>query len=120
MIFLRIPSKKIKKLKPDSAFGPDKIGPRVLQATADILCAPLVIVFRKSLEEGVVPGNITPIFKSGSRMAAGNCRPVSLTCICKLMESINLDNMVLHLSKYELINASQHGFMAQVMSNKFD
>ena len=77
------------------------------------------------MEEGVVPddwrmGNITPIFKSGSCMAAGNCRPVSLTCICKLMESIIRDNMVLHLSKYELINASQHGFMAQVMSNKFD
>ena len=35
LIFLRIPFKKIKKLKADSAFGPDKIGPHVLQAMAD-------------------------------------------------------------------------------------
>ena len=40
---------KIQKLKPDSAFGPDKNGPRILQA------APLAIVFRKSLEEDIVP-----------------------------------------------------------------
>ena len=84
-----------------------------------ILCAPFAAVFRKSMDEGVVPddwrkGNITPIFKSGSRMAAGNYRPVSLTCIiCKLMESIVRDNIVLHLLKYELIKSSQHGFMAQ-------
>ena len=84
-----------------------------------ILCAPFAVVFRKSMDEGVVPddwrkGNITPIFKSGSRMAAGNYRPVSLTCIiCKLMESIVRDNIVLHLLKYELIKSSQHGFMAQ-------
>ena len=111
-------SEKIEKLKPDSAFGPDKIGPRVLQATSDVLCAPLSVVFTKSLIEGVVPDdwrrqNITPIFKAGSRMVAGNYRPVSLTCIvCKIMESIIRDNIVQHLVKYQLIKASQHGFMA--------
>ena len=110
-------SEKIKKLKPDSAFGPDKIGPRVLQATSDVLCSPLSVVFTKSLQEGVVPddwrkANITPIFKSGSRMSAGNYRPVSLTCIvCKIMESIIRDNMIVHLVKFQLIKASQHGFM---------
>ena len=100
-----------------TAFGPDKIGPRILQANADVLCAPLAVVFRKSLEEGVVPddwrkGKITPIFKSGSRMTPGNYRPVSLTSIaCKIMESIIKDNMLLHLIKFELIKESQHGFM---------
>ena len=111
-------SEKIKKLKPDSAFGPDKLGPRVLQATSDVLCAPLSAVFAKSLLEGVVPDdwrrqNITPIFKAGSRMVAGNYRPISLTCIvCKIMESIIRDNIVSHLVKFQLIKASQHGFMA--------
>ena len=113
-----IVKEKIHRLKPDSAFGPDQIGPRILQATSDVLCFPLSVVFRKSLDEGVVPddwkkGNITPIFKSGSRMSAGNYRPVSLTSIvCKIMESIIRDNIVLHLVKYELIKDSQHGFMS--------
>ena len=58
-------------------------------------------------------GNITPIFKSGSKMTPGNYRPVSLTCIvCKLMESIIRDNIISHLNKYALIHSSQHGFTA--------
>ena len=111
-------SEKIKKLKPDSAFGPDYVGPRLLHAASEVLCAPLSVIFRKSLEEGVVPedwrkANITPIFKAGSKMVAGNYRPVSLTCVlCKVMESIIKDCMVLHFMKYNLIKTSQHGFMA--------
>ena len=72
----------------------------------------------RSLEEGVVPedwkrANICPIFKAGSRMSAGNYRPVSLTCIvCKLMESIIRENIVAHLNRYALIHSSQHGFTA--------
>ena len=109
---------KIKALNPSSAFGPDRIGPRLLQATADILCVPLGLVFVRCMEEGLVPddwrmANVTPIFKSGSKAKAGNYRPVSLTCIiCKLMESIIRDAMILHLTSNNLIRASQHGFMA--------
>ena len=94
------------------------MGPRVLQEAVDILCVPLSTVFMRSLDEGVVPddwkrANITPIFKSGSRMSPGNYRPVSLTCIiCKVMESIIRDNIVSHLNKYALIHFSQHGFTA--------
>ena len=111
-------ARKIDKLKTTGAFGPDRIGPRVLQEASDILCAPLSIVFMRSLEEGVVPddwkrANICPIFKSGSRMIPGNYRPVSLTCIiCKLMESIIRENIVSHLNRYALIHSSQHGFTA--------
>ena len=70
------------------------------------------------MEEGLVPddwrmANVTPIFKAGSKAKAGNYRPVSLTCIiCKLMESIIRDGMILHLTSNNLIRASQHGFMA--------
>ena len=46
-------------------------------------------------------------------MTAGNYRPISLTCIvCKTMESIIRDNMILHFTKYELIHSTQYGFMA--------
>ena len=83
----------------------------------DVISVPLAIIYTKSLEEGVVPGdwrcaNITPVFKKGSKSAAGNYRPVSLTCIlCKVMESIIRDAIVTHLTKNKLILPSQHGFM---------
>ena len=69
------------------------------------------------MEEGIVPAdwrtaNITPIFKKGSKSAAGNYRPVSLTSIlCKVMEAIVRDMIMEHLEKWKLILPSQHGFM---------
>ena len=108
---------KLLALKPGSAHGPDKVSCRTLKEVADILCLPLSIVFRRSMDEGVVPedwrkANITPIFKGGSKMVPGNYRPVSLTCvICKVMESIIKEDMVHHLTTHSLIRLSQHGFM---------
>jgi hypothetical protein len=109
---------KLAKLRPDSAPGPDKLWPRVLQKLADILAQPLAIVYTKCLGEGTVPpewklANVAPIFKKGSKGCAGNYRPVSLTCVlCKVMESILRDAIVIHLKKFNLIRHSQHGFMA--------
>jgi len=41
--------------------------------------------------------HITALYKKGSRANVGNCRPISLTSIvCKLMESILLDNIMSH------------------------
>ena len=58
-------------------------------------------------------GNITPIFKKGSKGSPGNYRPVSLTCVlCKVMESLLRDSIVDHLAKHKLIHSTQHGFMS--------
>ena len=72
---------------------------------------------RKTLEEGVVPedwrtANVSPIYKKGAKHSPGNYRPVSLTSVCcKMMESILKDDIVEHLDRHKIINASQHGFM---------
>ena len=108
---------KIKKLKTSSAAGPDKIGPRLLQELSDIISYPLSVVYTKSLAEGYVPSdwksaNITPIFKKGSKYSVGNYRPISLTSIvCKIMESILRDKIMLHIASHNIINSSQHGFL---------
>ena len=109
--------KKLDDLTPTSAPGPDRLWPRVLCNLSDVLSEPLAIIYSKCLEEGVVPNDwklahITPIFKKGSKAAAGNYRPVSLTCVlCKVMESIIKDAVMEHLSSNNLIKSTQHGFM---------
>ena len=108
--------KKLNNLKPFSAPGPDGLRPSLLKDLSTDLCLPLAIMFQKSIDEQSVPkewknANIPPIFKKGSKLVAGNYRPVSLTSvICKVMESLIGDKIVEHLNKYELILPT-HGFM---------
>ena len=83
---------KIIKLNPNKSPGPDKWRPRVLKEVAEELTPPLLILLRKSLDEGSLPddwkqGNITAIHKKVSKANPCNYRPISLTSmICKLFE----------------------------------
>ena len=78
--------------------------PRVLKEVAEALTPPLLILLRKSLDEGSLPddwkqGNITAIHKKGSKAYPCNYRPISLTSIiCKLFEAIIRDAIVTHMS----------------------
>ena len=105
----------IDELKEHSAPGPDNIGNRVLKEMKDQLSFPLSILFRKSLDDGDVPGDwkesaITPIYKKGKRSDPGNYRPVNLTSnTCKLMEKVVKVELERHLENHVTGN-SQHGF----------
>jgi Reverse transcriptase (RNA-dependent DNA polymerase)/Endonuclease-reverse transcriptase len=109
--------KKIQKLKPASAPGPDGIGSMLLKELAEQVKRPLSIIFAKSMEAGIVPddwktAHVTPIHKKGSKADPGNYRPVSLTSVCgKLLESIIRDQLMDHLSRNGLLEESQHGFV---------
>ena len=109
--------KLLLNLNPSKAPGPDQLYPRVLKEMADELAYPLFSVFKRSTIECVVPddwknANVVPIFKKGSRQAAANYRPVSLTSVvCKLLESLIKSNIIKHLYKFNLLNKSQHGFL---------
>ena len=108
--------KKLLKLKKTAAPGPDNLWPKVLQSMAEEISTPLSMIYTKCLDEGTVPldwkrGHIAPIFKKGSKASPCNYRPVSLTSVlCKVMESLLRDAIVLHLSSHHLIRDSQHGF----------
>jgi hypothetical protein len=110
--------KAIRKLKKESAAGPDEIGPRLLQELEGAAATALTMIFRESVESGVVPedwrrANVTPIFKKGTKMDPGNYRPVSLTSVCcKLLEGLMKTAIMRHLEVNNLVNPSQHGFMA--------
>jgi hypothetical protein len=116
-ITYRMVQEKIRSLKPASAPGSDGIGPQLLQELQKELAPALVLIFRKSIQNGEVPedwkcANVTPIFKKGSKSDPGNYRPVSLTSVCcKILESIIRDTVMEHLLENNLLNQSQHGFM---------
>ena len=108
---------KLLKLNPNKSPGPDGWHPRVFKEIAEALTPPLLILLRKSLDEGSLPddwkkGNITAIYKKGSKANPGNYRPISLTSIiCKLLEAVIRDAIVTHMSVNNLFCDQQHGFV---------
>ena len=108
---------RLEKLDCNKAPGGDNITQHVLKNCSESLSCALEIIFGKSLIEGDVPNewreaNVTPLFKKGSKLAASNYRPVSLTSVCcKIMEGIIRDRITSHLNLHKLISSSQHGFV---------
>ena len=111
--------KAIEKLKENSGPGPDEIPPIFLIKTSNEITAPLMIILRKSIDEGKIPNiykmaHISPIHKGGkkSKLKPENYRPVSLTShIMKIYERVIAKNMIRHLSTNKLFNKNQHGFV---------
>ena len=108
--------KKLNSLNPNKSPGNDKWHPHFLKELADTICAPLSILFNKSLKEGAHKtwrnAVITAIYKKGLKSDPGNYRPVSLTSvISKVMESIIRDAIVVHLMENNLLSDEQHGFV---------
>ena len=110
--------KRLNLMNPNKAPGNDDINPAIIAATADQIAEQVTDIFKKSIDEGIVPedwrtSNITPIHKKDSRSKAENYRGVHLTAqLCKSLESIIKEDIVDHLEKHKLIRNSQHGFQA--------
>ena len=108
---------ELRTLKLDKAAGPDDIPTMVLNKCADQLVAPLLTLFQKTLNEGILPkdwklAKITPIFKKGSRRESSNFRPVSLTSQpCKVLERIIRKHIQQHVEQHGLLTPHQHGFV---------
>ena len=79
-------------MKPGKSQGPDKILPRILKETYQYIKQPLEKIFRKSLDEGILPedwkiANVSAIHKSRDRKRSENYRPIRLTSVVgKFME----------------------------------
>ena len=105
-----IERKKILELEVDKACGPDEFHPRLLKELVDEISTPLVMIFRKSLLDGVLPSdwkhaNVSSLFKKGAKNIAANHRSISLTSIvCKIMESIVKEKIMSHLMTENLVS----------------
>ena len=106
--------KKPKSLKISSAASPDNIHPRILTETQLEIAGPLQHMFQLSINEGTLSrdwkgGNITPIFKKGSRTNPANYMPISLTSVvCKMLEGLLRDHLMVHLSNHLLLSDHQY------------
>ena len=69
-------------LDSNKAMGIDIINPKILKICATSLCEPITCFpCIQCLWFGYLPPRITPIHKSGDKVAVSNHRPISLLCI---------------------------------------
>ena len=61
---------------------------------------------------------VTPIYKKGDPLEAGNYRPISVTpTLAKIFERLLLQQMLEHVEKYKIIIKNQFGFLKRKFSN---
>ena len=99
-----------------SASGEDGFSAILLKNCKDSLAHPLLLLWRKSLDNGVIhpiftSQLISPVHKKGNKLNAENYRPIALTSnIVKIMERIIRNKLVDHLESNNLLHENQHGF----------
>lgn len=109
--------KILQKLNPSKSMGPDNINPKLLLSLTenDNFISAVTILFKKCYESGCIPlqwktANVLALHKKGSKTAASNYRPISLTCIiCKSYEQIIRTHIFQHVLSE--ISKKQHGFL---------
>ena len=65
--------KRLHKLKTNKSAGPDSMHPRLLKELSNELTKPLALLFKKSLQEALIPqqwkkSHVSPLYKNGHRM----------------------------------------------------
>ena len=103
-------------MRENAAPGPDGIPPVILKMLRDEMAEPLAILFRRSIDDGMIPdewrdAQITAIYKKGSKSEPDNYRGVSLTSVVgKLLKRLVKTEIDNHVEKNSLMSNTQHGF----------
>jgi hypothetical protein len=80
------------------------------------ISSPLLHIFNKSIEQGVVPkkfktAKVVPVYKSGDTLDMNNYRPISLLCsFSKILEKIVFIRLMKYLDVNNLLSVNQFGF----------
>lgn len=106
----------VKRIKPFSASGPDRIPSFLAKDCISVLSVPLLHIYNLSLQMSTYPSTwkhtrVTPVFKGGDRTDVKNYRPIAvLSVFAKIFESI-INKHVSAQIRNQLTD-SQHGFRA--------
>ena len=106
---------QLEKLKIYKGAGPDNIPPIFAKKCAKSLANPLIIIFHKSLEDGIFPSlwkkaRVVPIFKSGDKKDITKYRPICiLSVFSKIFEVIMCRSLSWYVKPFMI--ESQHGFL---------
>ena len=109
-------AKILQNLDPNKAHGHDKISIGMLQLCGNLICKPMELISKQSMESGSFPsewkkGNVVPIHKKDDKQCLSNYRPVSLLPICgKIFEKLIFNEMFKFFIENELISQDQSAF----------
>jgi len=108
--------RQLQRLEAKTSLSPEQIPALFFKRAAQCLSMPLSIIFRRSLDSSEIPDLyrhawVVPVHKSGSRIQAGNKRPVSLTAVsCRLLERIICEAMMKNAEENELTSDDQYAY----------
>ena len=106
----------ILKINTSKATGHDRISPKLLKDSADIIAESLTVIFNKSIETGIFPDDlkvacISPIYKGESKTECSNYRPISvISVVAKVFEKLVSGQLMEYLETYQLLSECQAGF----------
>ena len=107
----------IASLKKDSSPGADGVPAVFLQSCVDVLCGPLSLAMKKSVQENNIPdmwkvAHVVPIFKKGNKSQVVNYRPISLNSnVGKCMEKVIVRQLTRFFVDTGVMPQVQHGFL---------
>ena len=108
--------KELCQLNAQKSTGIDKISPIFLKDGANEIKGAITFIINLSIDTNSVPdemkfAKVKPLFKKGSRLDAGNYRPVSiLPIVSKILERAVYNQIVGYLDKNNLLYENQSGF----------
>ena len=109
----------LSNLATNKSTGPDGISQKILKETRYSISKPLLLLFKRSFNEGVYPrkwkfARVMPLFKKGDKTDPSNYRPISLiSCVGKVMERVIFKHIYNYLNDNKLLYRLQSGFQPQ-------
>ena len=115
-------NKYLKNVNVNKSIGEDKLPPKILQISANVIDKPLMTVINVSISEMTFPNQsknaaVVPIFKSEDKIDKKNYRPVSiLNSVSKIFENVIKDQVTpffdtflsIFVTAYRQSYSSQH------------
>ncbi len=114
------------KIDTSKATGHDRISPKLLKDSADIIAESLTVIFNKSIETSIFADDIkvacaSPIYKGESKTECSNYRPISvISVVAKVFEKLVSGQLVEYLETYQLLSECQAGIIFLDLKKAFD